>query len=171
MAATKPSEVRLKDPLSDVTRRERRSLLAASVVGVTMVKTGLVPEKISALGVELSKVNQRSLLIVLASMTLYFLIAFILYASSDFLAWRLSLFESLGQIYVKRRKWITVKEAATDEDTLMDEFYRENKLRYFFLLSHPISLLRAVLDFLVPVVFGVYAVLILWAARVPVGAK
>lgn len=143
-------------------------MLAASAVGVTMVKAGLIPEKISTLGVEFSQVDQRSILMVLASITLYFLVAFTLYAFSDFLAWRLVLFDSLGQIYVRRRKWITVKEAPTDDDTLLDQFYQENRLRYLFALSHPISILRAILDFLMPVIIGVYAVLILWTAKVPV---
>jgi hypothetical protein len=47
-----PEQIRLRDPLAEVTRRERRLLLGASIIGLTVAKTGLVPTKISALGVE-----------------------------------------------------------------------------------------------------------------------
>jgi hypothetical protein len=45
-----PSEVRIQDPLSDVTRAERKTLLGLSAVGIVIAKSGLVPSKISALG-------------------------------------------------------------------------------------------------------------------------
>jgi hypothetical protein len=81
MADPTPRELSLRDPLSDVTRKERRLLLGMSVIGIAVVKTGLLPEKISALGIDFSETNQKSLLIVFSLVTIYFLAAFMIYAA------------------------------------------------------------------------------------------
>ena len=73
-------EVMLRDPLEPVTRKERLYLLAVSSVGLFVEYTGLVPTKISALGIEFPKTNQNALLYVLALIILYFLAAFVIYA-------------------------------------------------------------------------------------------
>jgi hypothetical protein len=77
----------LKDPLSDVTRKERLYLLATSTLGIAIVKTGLVPSRISALGVQFEEANQRALLLMLGIVVAYFFGAFIIYAVADFFAW------------------------------------------------------------------------------------
>jgi hypothetical protein len=43
----KPPEVRVRDPLSEVTRKERRILLGTSALGIIVAKVGLVPTKIT----------------------------------------------------------------------------------------------------------------------------
>ena len=68
-----PLEIQLRDPLSKETRLERRNLLGASAIGIVIVKTGLVPSKISALGIEFSQTDQRSLLLAIAAVISYFL--------------------------------------------------------------------------------------------------
>lgn len=75
------------DPLSEVTRKERRLLLGMSTIGIAIVRTGLLPTKISALGIEFGAADQRSLLNILAVITAYFLVAFVVYAASDWVAW------------------------------------------------------------------------------------
>ncbi len=84
----------LKDPLREETRKERRNLLGTSAVGIVMVKTGLIPTKISALGIEFSDTNRVTLLRILAGITVYFLVAFIIYAISDFWAYRVEVLQS-----------------------------------------------------------------------------
>jgi hypothetical protein len=84
-----PQQVLLKDPLSVETRKERRNLLAISALGIVMVKTGLVPTKISVLGVEFSQSNQTALLYTIAGIAIYFLLAFIFYALSDYSTYRI----------------------------------------------------------------------------------
>ena len=39
------AEVLVRDPLTPVTRKERLYLLAVSMIGIAMVKTGLVPDR------------------------------------------------------------------------------------------------------------------------------
>jgi hypothetical protein len=81
-------EVLVRDPLTAVTRKERLYLLAVSLIGIAMVRTGLMPAKITNLGIELDKPNRSALLLLLARLTIYFLIAFIIYAIADYLARR-----------------------------------------------------------------------------------
>src|SRR6267142_5712600 len=81
-------EIRVSDPLSPVTRSERRTLLAVSAIGIIIVKAGFVPTKISALGIEFSETNQVILVRTIAAVILYFLIAFVIYGITDFTASR-----------------------------------------------------------------------------------
>jgi hypothetical protein len=71
-----PQEIAIRDPLSKVTRTERRYLLGVSVITIAIVQTGFVPSKVAALGVEFSQGDQRKLLGILALVTMYFLVAF-----------------------------------------------------------------------------------------------
>ena len=43
------------DPLSEVTRKERRALLGISVLGGALVNIALVPEKLSTFGIEFAR--------------------------------------------------------------------------------------------------------------------
>lgn len=80
----------LRDPLSEVTRKERLYLLAISTIGITIEYTGLIPSEITTFGIRFGEADQNYLLIILALVITYFLVAFTLYAASDFLAWRLT---------------------------------------------------------------------------------
>lgn len=55
-------EILVRDPLTPVTRKERLYLLAVSMIGIAMVRTGLVPSKIATFGIELDKPNRHALL-------------------------------------------------------------------------------------------------------------
>jgi hypothetical protein len=82
------AEVALTDPLREVTRKDRLYLLALSIVSITIVKTGLVPQEITTLGIVFAEADRKSLLSMLAIVILYFLLGFVIYAFSDFLVWR-----------------------------------------------------------------------------------
>jgi biopolymer transport protein ExbB/TolQ len=77
------SEPSVTDPLSEVTRAERKSLLSACVVGLAISVGGLVPGKIETFGIEVSAAQEQSLLQILAGVITYFLIGFSIYAWSD----------------------------------------------------------------------------------------
>lgn len=81
-------EVLVRDPLAQVTRKERVYLLAVSLIGIAIVKTGLVPSKIATFGIELDQPDRQALLVLLAIVTGYFLIGFVVYAASDFVTRR-----------------------------------------------------------------------------------
>ncbi len=78
------------DPLSEVTRRERRTLLGISMLGLALAKVPLVPTKFAALGIEFAEINRQAFVYLYALLVLYYLIAFVIYAFTDFVAWRRS---------------------------------------------------------------------------------
>jgi hypothetical protein len=78
----------IADPLSPVTRTERQWLLLSNVVLFAIVYGGLVPSKISAMGIEITKTNRRVLIGILEVVAIYFLTGFVLYAKADWQAWQ-----------------------------------------------------------------------------------
>jgi len=77
----------LVDPLSEVTRKERRALLAVSVTQLVVAVGGIIPSKIDALGVELSTGDASRLLGLLCAVQIYLLVAFWIYSAADLKAW------------------------------------------------------------------------------------
>lgn len=169
-----PVDILLGDALREPTRKERRALLGASAVGSTIVWTGLLPEKITALGIELSPKNRAQLLLVLAVVIAYFIVAFITYAASDIIAWHRS--------YVRLREGREWREARDRWEDEQAGRQRENvvigieaipRLWWIRTLEHrltmPTILIRVAFDFGVPLAAGLVGlVLILRAwARLP----
>jgi hypothetical protein len=149
-------------------------LLGVSVFGVALVKLGLIPERISALGIEFRRVDQQSLLCITALVTLYFLTAFVVYASTDFLSWRLSLVETLAQRYINANLGDRIRSVRTPEPVLKPDekemlrlkFYGRGIVRFLFALFGPVSVARALIEFLLPIIFGAYAVVLLLSTRI-----
>ena len=77
------AEPSVTDPLSEVTRAERRALLASCMIGLAISVGGLVPEKIETFGIEVSATQEQNLLQILAGVITYYLIGFSIYAWSD----------------------------------------------------------------------------------------
>ena len=142
-----PGDLLLRDQLSKETRTERRTLLGVSAIGIVIVKTGLVPAKISALGIEFNQTDQRSLLLAVAAVTIYFLIAFLIYAASDFLLWRTT---------------FSAIQPADKPGELQQVFRGSILLRMYT----PLSFLRAFFEFGLPILISLYAIILLIRGRV-----
>lgn len=160
---------RLRDALSEVTRKERRFLLSMSLLGIAQIKAGIIPSKIPGLGIELQVNDQSALLGLVSFVILYFLVAFIIYAISDYLAWFLAI--SMGNIekgvssYEKDLLGNSYPQPGTLEGEL--EKYREalhKKYRIYFNIVTPTSIVRALFDFVLPIIVGVYALWIMGTA-------
>jgi len=145
-------ELRVRDPLSEVTRRERRSLLGVSTLGIIMTKTGLIPEKITTFGVVFTETHQKSLLFLVAFIVVYFLISFVIYAWSDFVSWRIA-------VNSARRKWLSATAASAGEETKKVREIPElqDKIFNWGQRSIPISWVRAFWEFLFPLVLGLWS--------------
>ena len=78
------------DPLTEVTRKERRALLGVSMLGLALAKVPLIPTKLAALGIEFAEVSRQTFVHMYALIVLYYLAAFLLYAFTDLVAWRRS---------------------------------------------------------------------------------
>ena len=172
MPANSPTAARLNDPLSEVTRRERKYLLGISLLSMFIVKTGLVPTKVSALGVEFNEANQESLLLILALMVLFFLVAFCIYALSDFLAWRVEAItairpfvqDNLQESELDLQNPDLAEEHRLILDDLQQEVLRQQKP--VDRITRPIILLRGVFEFVVPLGVGAYGFVVAWTGAV-----
>jgi hypothetical protein len=160
-----PTEIRLRDPLTEVTRKERRTLLVVSTVGIIMVKSGLVPSRITALGIEFAKTDQRALIVALGAVVTYFVAAFVIYAVSDMVAWRVA-FHTAVNDWVREQDRLEKEEAMDVEGGGPPHESLLSRLRWSR-FSGPISALRAVFEFLIPVIIGAYAAWLLFTAAPP----
>ena len=157
-----PSDLLLRDPLGRVTRSERRSLLGVSVIGILIAKTGLLPTKISAIGVEFTIGHQQAILIILTLVIGYFLSAFVLYATTDFLAWRMKnarISRKYEMLVMKINKLPSDKrqKAIEHADTLVKAAEMGPKEPGTRLLQST-SWLRMVFEFIIPIVTAGYAI-------------
>jgi hypothetical protein len=173
MSTASPAEIRLRDPLSETTRAERRNLLAISAIGIIIVKTGLVPSKISALGIDFSFTDQLLLFRALSAITGYFLVAFVVYAASDLAAWTHAIVSATRE----RMRAQQLEELESDmrqrdirravEHELASRMGRAYSIFRFSVMSR----IRALFDFLVPVVIGLWSVLATLTAHPPTSPK
>ncbi|SDF20198.1 hypothetical protein [Phytopseudomonas seleniipraecipitans] len=150
-------ETRLIDPLSEVTRKERKVLLGLSVLSIFIVGTDAVPTKISALGIEFGAMDQQVFVWLLAAVIAYFTITFIVYASSDYVAWKKEMLDE----YLEGLKeyWSDVYEAPTSGNPYLDAIEHDRQIafrkhRLIYRMTNPISVVRAFFEFLLPVLVG-----------------
>lgn len=156
-----PSHVRLQDPLSEVTRNERKVLLGISAIGIVIAHSGLVPSKISALGVDFDHADQTALLQMLSAIVMYFLVAFIIYASSDLVTWRFLFHDSIREaIEAERRTFESRETTGRPDDKYLETAIRRR--RVWSRAGRPMSVIRALFEFGVPLMVGAYATLVLW---------
>jgi hypothetical protein len=82
-----PRDPTLFSPLSDDVRKERRALLIASIIAIAIGASGIVPTRITTLGIEFSSGDRIVLLRIVAVIIVYLLGAFVLHAVLDGLDW------------------------------------------------------------------------------------
>jgi hypothetical protein len=142
----------LVDPLAPESRKTRRDLLIASTVGVLAAWGGLVPTKISALGIDLSLGAQKGLTWALAVVVLYLTVAFISYGLTDYFNWRLRL-----QNYRERVDQETQSWGPEDQDRYDDVRQRVGDVSHLYARAGHVAWTRVVIDIVVPPVLGLAA--------------
>jgi hypothetical protein len=155
----RPVEAMLRDPLSDVGRKERRSLLAVAMVAILVGKTGLVPEKIENLGITFTAPERAALLWVFMAVVGYYTLAFLFYSMADFLNY-------LHAVHVGAQEIRRQQVAATNvKDNLMKPGEPDVATPWRMIdLVFSVSMIRGIFDFGVPLVVAIYAVVVLWGA-------
>lgn len=146
MAEETVVDIRIQNALAPETQFSRKALLTAAFIGVAVAKVGIVPTKISALGLEFEKIQQKGFVLLIAILSAYFLIQFFVYAMSDFLVWK----RSKKQIEVKL--WHAGMQPC---------FNSIAKIYHLSNFSSIFSWLRCIVDFLLPVVAATYSMYIL----------
>lgn len=150
-------ETKLTDPLSEVTRKERKVLLGVSVLSIFIVGADAIPTKISALGIEFGAMDQQVFLWLLAAVIAYFTTTFVVYASSDYVAWKK---EMLSEYFDELKEyWSEIyrqPESSSPYQQAIEEDQRKalHKHRLIYQVTNPISALRAFFEFLLPVLVG-----------------
>ncbi len=156
----------VSNPLSDVTRRERRFLLLASLIAAGLTWGGLIPKEISIFGMKIAQIGRVNLLYLLAGTLLYFTIAFALYGYTDIRLRKLKIVigsrdqqKTLQGVVAKIESFKTgkllardaldsveVREAlrAADDSRTLHAFLHVVKVRVFF-------------DYQVPIIIGIGA--------------
>lgn len=155
-------QVLVSDALNETTRKERRNLLATSLIGIIMVKTRFLPSKISALGLEFTSADQSTIILIMAIITTYFIIAFIIYSISDILSWLLKY--QLVTTKPERDKsnpqqiMTLANTLISNNDNIVDEIDISKYGRKLSILSKPVSLIRISFDIILPIFIGCYAI-------------
>lgn len=152
-----PSPVEyLTDPLSDITRKERRNLLIASTIGVLVSKAGLIPSKLSTFGIEFSPPAQDTFVMIVAFTVLYFIGAFMIYGISDFLIWRKRYQDYLEGVEGKIESWSMEDQAAYDE-----LHTRIPNIGWLYRVSKLAAFARIAFEYAVPLLYGLFVVVTL----------
>lgn len=146
----------LGDPLSEVTRKERRNLLIASFTGIAIATMGMVPTKLSALGIDFSPPAQNLFPLLVAIVVAYFLFAFATYGLADFFIWR----QQYQDHFVRRE--LEARDC-TYEDQLAYEEYHAGISRADWLYNwhNPLAFVRISFEFLIPFALGITAICLL----------
>ena len=156
-------DTNLNDPLSEVTRKERKVLLGLSMVSLFFSQAGILPSKISALGIELKTTDQNTILYLMSAGLVYFIVAFSLYAMSDFMVWK----KAINRDYLSQFRKMVINDYSQGPDNPIDcdveseeaRLYKKNKI--WATLTKPVSKARAFFEFLLPLIVGLYAVVMM----------
>lgn len=146
----------LIDPLGEVTRKERRNLLISSVVGVLVRSLGLVPSKVSALGIELSAPAQKYFVFLVAAVVFYFLLAFVVYGWSDWLVWWKKYQDYRVAAAIEFENW-----SQQDQERYDELHTRVPKAAWLYVLSKPAAFTRIAFEFVLPPLAGTFSLCLL----------
>lgn len=146
----------LRDPFNDVTRRTGRNLLASAVIGIIIVKVGLIPTKFNAFGIEFSQTNQNALLTLLALIIGYFLMSFIVYVLSEIAAWKLAFRSQEFEKFKNEKETVHVDDEGEQE--LHDFIKRYLKVAK---ATKVMFNARILVEVLVPIIVASYAIFII----------
>ena len=165
MSDNEQASVHLQDPLTDVTRKNRRNVLIISIVSIAIAYTGLIPKKIPAFSIEFDITRQGAFLWTLFSINIYLLFAFVVSSLPDFCAWTIKCLK---------------QELKTNSDATMDEHYKEEpsseadylirddtdkfntKIDNVLKHSRTIYLVRGIFDFILPVFICLFSIYVLF---------
>ena len=175
------ADLLLTDPLTAITRQARTRLIAFSGLAVVIEKTGLIPTQIEWLGISFAANHRIYLIVILLIAVAYLLLAFLIYAFSDFSKWQLALRTSiLREKAIENRAALFdgLDVAASDQNPVpkemslreeaarakLDKVLNDAMRRYmrpWLQAAGILGGLRAILEFILPVALGIYAVCLL----------
>ncbi len=150
----RPVDEMLNDPLREVTRKERRSLLGISAIALLIGWTHarIVPSKIGNFDISFTPPDRGALLGLFFAIVVYYFITFVVYAATDFLKYFHTMAEGAKTLSKHR------------DEQIMGSLDRAAGTPWWLRFVVPASLVRGVFDFFITLVIAVYAMLSLWGA-------
>ena len=82
------------DPLSEVTRSDRRWLLLVNIILAAMAYGGIVPSEIEAFGLKTAQINRGVIFVIVWVVGFYLAVSFTLYVATDFKTWEMRMREA-----------------------------------------------------------------------------
>ncbi|CDU10731.1 conserved hypothetical protein [Vibrio diabolicus] len=140
---------RLKDPFTETTRKVRNHLMVAGLIGVLVADVGLIPSKISALGIEFTGIEQSNLLKLLFAIVVYYVFTFVIYAISELSASKLSEYNEhleTASDQIQNKTFVNLFNSKLCEQ----RDFQESK-------SSVLSFCRSLYEVLLPLVWSSYA--------------
>ncbi len=169
------------NPFTEWTYRERRALLGLSVGAIAITRLGLVPDSIPPMGIhDLAGAQREGLVTLLLVVTFYFLVMFLLYATSDFLKWRADIkheelvlmaeqqagapnVSSLAMAATVPKPPALIEQTLRRRETIKKQkLISEAKKSHWFLIGTPVFWFRVSTDAGLPLGIGLYALWCLW---------
>jgi Tfp pilus assembly protein PilN len=168
------------DFLGEETRKQRRNLDIVAVLSALVVVLNLVPNRISAVGVDFGETKKQNFLILLLIFDLWFVVIFAIYAASDLVRIHMSLEQEGREAQLLqeqeeprteliRDRLMKAREAPDEEvpqiaaDILaqINQLSLERLRQRSYETVHRIGRLRVVVDIFLPVVLGIAAAVLL----------
>ena len=156
-----PTSARASDPLSEVTRSNRKWLLFSSLIGVLFVQVGLVPEKLSILGTEFRNWEDKSLIVVVMCVNGFYLASFVVSAVSDYFALSMKIFgaDMIDDALYEQLLQREADDELTEQDKIL--MYRLRTHSWVFGASNWVLGIRLVIEFILPILFSVYSIIVM----------
>ena len=163
---------RVSDPLSSESRKVRKTLLVWSLAAAAITIGGLFPTEITALGLKISPSNKVTIYWLVAIIIGYHMLAFLAYSSADVAHWYTNLsstdWEEEQDQYQQWKSEALARPRLTPEDR---DFMEEHERRLGALwrseasdvqkrieqVAPVISIGRALIDFVLPIIIGLVA--------------
>lgn len=143
----------LADPLSPISRNERRNLLAASFVASLLSITHAYPKSITSLGINIETVDQDYFIWASIVVVSYFLVAFSLYSLADYMRVRALRYEYDKAVHREIENWTYEEQVHLDE---IQEVI--GNVNWVYRHSDRFLSLRFVFEFIFPLLCGVVAI-------------
>jgi len=124
---TTPAHHRLKPHLKEIARRDRRALLAVSIVTIFIAIARVVPNEISTLGITLETSDQRLLVGAMLVVLVYFLGSFGVYAKADLTDWNIESEEVEVKAHVLRGEIMLLEATLEDIKSRIDGVQKERE--------------------------------------------
>lgn len=148
------------DPLSPDTKRTGNWLLLTSLVALAMTLGGVVPERVTALGITSGPVDRSAVFTLLGMLLFYLVVAFSLRVWPDYHRWKANLVpalteyltENMAALVVGRKLLLPTLRDSDWNDLLheaKDSFKKESRRKKRLLVA------RALVDYLVPILMGI----------------